>query len=179
MDCPAALRAIARGGYVAHRVFFPDEATAMAAGYRPCGTCLPERYRAWKAGRISVDLRLRAPFDWERLVAYLGARGVPGVELVADGAYTRSLRLPHGPGVVTLSLGARTSTKPHQTVVSRTFAVSDRRDLGVAVRAARLIVDADAQPRAIARVLRDDPVLAPLGAARPGLPSREEAAIRG
>jgi methylphosphotriester-DNA--protein-cysteine methyltransferase len=51
LDCPAALRAIARGGYVAHRVFFADEATAISAGYRPCGTCCPERYVIWKQGR--------------------------------------------------------------------------------------------------------------------------------
>jgi Metal binding domain of Ada len=48
-DCPAALRAIARGGYVKHRVFFADEATALAAGYRPCGACCKDRYAAWKA----------------------------------------------------------------------------------------------------------------------------------
>jgi methylphosphotriester-DNA--protein-cysteine methyltransferase len=49
LDCPAALRAIRRGGYVQHRVFFADEATAVAAGYRPCGTCLPDEHAAWKA----------------------------------------------------------------------------------------------------------------------------------
>ncbi|MEO3854898.1 Ada metal-binding domain-containing protein [Acrocarpospora sp. B8E8] len=49
LDCPAALRAVARGGYVKHRVFFADEATAIAAGYRPCGTCCKDRYAAWKA----------------------------------------------------------------------------------------------------------------------------------
>jgi len=49
LDCPAALRAIARGGYVCYRVFFPDEATAIAAGYRPCAVCCPDRYREWKA----------------------------------------------------------------------------------------------------------------------------------
>ena len=48
LNCPAALRAIARGGYVKHRVFFADEAAAIAAGYRPCGACTPEKYRAWK-----------------------------------------------------------------------------------------------------------------------------------
>ena len=48
MDCRAALRAIARGGYVQHRVFFADETTAIAAGYRPCAVCLPERYVLWK-----------------------------------------------------------------------------------------------------------------------------------
>ncbi|WP_238005605.1 Ada metal-binding domain-containing protein [Dactylosporangium sp. AC04546] len=51
LDCPEALRAIARGGYVTHRVFFADEATAIAAGYRPCGACCKGRYQAWKAAR--------------------------------------------------------------------------------------------------------------------------------
>ena len=48
LDCPAALRAIAKGGYVQHRVFFADEATAIAAGYRPCAVCMPAEYAAWK-----------------------------------------------------------------------------------------------------------------------------------
>ncbi|OBJ43955.1 metal-binding protein [Mycolicibacterium mucogenicum] len=48
LDCPSALRAIAKGGYVTHRVFFADEIAAAAAGYRPCAVCLPEEYRQWK-----------------------------------------------------------------------------------------------------------------------------------
>ncbi len=48
LDCPSALRAIARGGYVTNRVFFDAEATAIAAGYRPCAVCLPAAYQAWK-----------------------------------------------------------------------------------------------------------------------------------
>ncbi|MEE1925799.1 Ada metal-binding domain-containing protein [Pseudomonas sp. 148P] len=51
LDCRAALRAIAAGGYVKHRVFFLDEASAIAAGYRPCAVCLPEAYRRWRATR--------------------------------------------------------------------------------------------------------------------------------
>ena len=47
LDCPSALRAITSGGpYPQHRVFFADEATAIAAGYRPCARCMPEAYRA-------------------------------------------------------------------------------------------------------------------------------------
>jgi Metal binding domain of Ada len=49
LDCPVALRTIARGGYVAHRVFFADEETAVSAGYRPCGVCRREEYAQWKA----------------------------------------------------------------------------------------------------------------------------------
>jgi methylphosphotriester-DNA--protein-cysteine methyltransferase len=50
LDCPSAQRASARGGYVADRVFFADEATAVAAGFRPCAVCMPERHARWKAG---------------------------------------------------------------------------------------------------------------------------------
>ncbi|HYZ56838.1 MAG TPA: Ada metal-binding domain-containing protein [Streptosporangiaceae bacterium] len=55
LDCPAALRAIARGGYMRYRVFFADEATAIAAGYRPCGTCCP--------GRVARGNRTPGPPD--------------------------------------------------------------------------------------------------------------------
>ncbi|MDT7553700.1 MAG: hypothetical protein QOI16_2236 [Pseudonocardiales bacterium] len=51
LDCPSAFRAISKGGYVAYRVFFADEPTALAAGYRPCAVCLPDAYRAWKSRR--------------------------------------------------------------------------------------------------------------------------------
>lgn len=49
LDCPSALRWLARGHYARHRVFFADEVTARAAGYRPCAVCLPEAYREWRA----------------------------------------------------------------------------------------------------------------------------------
>ncbi|GFG55160.1 Ada metal-binding domain-containing protein [Mycolicibacterium agri] len=55
LDCPTALRAIAKGGYVKHRVFFADEAAAVAAGYRPCARCMPDRYREWKSRRRKCE----------------------------------------------------------------------------------------------------------------------------
>ena len=48
LDCPSAIRALPRG-YARHRVFFADEATAIAAGYRPCGVCMRAEYRRWKS----------------------------------------------------------------------------------------------------------------------------------
>jgi len=51
LDCAGALRWIAKGHYVKQRVFFADEETAIAAGYRPCARCLPAEYAAWKAAR--------------------------------------------------------------------------------------------------------------------------------
>jgi hypothetical protein len=50
LDCRTARAAIARGGYLVDRVFFADESTAIAAGYRPCAVCMPDEYRAWRAG---------------------------------------------------------------------------------------------------------------------------------
>jgi methylphosphotriester-DNA--protein-cysteine methyltransferase len=48
LDCPASLSAIAKGGYVTQRVFFADEETAIKAGFRPCGVCMPGEYAVWK-----------------------------------------------------------------------------------------------------------------------------------
>jgi methylphosphotriester-DNA--protein-cysteine methyltransferase len=48
LDCPVAKRWIATGRPIRHRVFFADEATAIAAGYRPCAMCMRERYKEWK-----------------------------------------------------------------------------------------------------------------------------------
>ena len=61
LDCPSALRAIARGGYVANRVFFASAADALAAGYRPCAVCLPAEYERWTA---TPEARRGAPRPW-------------------------------------------------------------------------------------------------------------------
>ena len=52
LDCPSAARYIAKGQYVKYRVFFKDEETAIAAGYRPCGICMKEAYREWKRKNV-------------------------------------------------------------------------------------------------------------------------------
>jgi methylphosphotriester-DNA--protein-cysteine methyltransferase len=49
LECTAARRALARGGYKADRVFFLDESAAIAAGYRPCAVCMSEAYARWRA----------------------------------------------------------------------------------------------------------------------------------
>lgn len=36
---------------IENRVFFKNESEALANGYRPCGNCLPQKYRAWKETR--------------------------------------------------------------------------------------------------------------------------------
>jgi AraC family transcriptional regulator, regulatory protein of adaptative response / DNA-3-methyladenine glycosylase II len=163
LDCPAALRWIAKGHYVRHRVFFADEATALAAGYRPCAVCLPDRYAAWKACEMKVRLVPRAPFDGEHALAFLAARAVPGVETASPRGFTRPLSLAGGPASIALRLG----TGELEAVVR----TSDRRDIPEAVRRCRWLLDLDADPAVIAAALGDDPLLGPLVAARPGLRS--------
>ena len=50
LDCPSALSSIKRfpGSYEKSRVFFADEKTALAAGYRTCGNCLRKQYQEYK-----------------------------------------------------------------------------------------------------------------------------------
>ena len=48
LDCPSAKKWIEKGHYVSNRVFFANEAIALAAGYRPCAKCMPEQYKKWK-----------------------------------------------------------------------------------------------------------------------------------
>jgi methylphosphotriester-DNA--protein-cysteine methyltransferase len=46
LDCPSALRAVKRGRtYQQHRVFFADEPSAIAAGFRPCAWCMRDGYK--------------------------------------------------------------------------------------------------------------------------------------
>lgn len=47
LNCANALRWIAKGHYVQQRVFFANEDTAKAAGYRPCGCCMKAEHKAW------------------------------------------------------------------------------------------------------------------------------------
>ena len=37
-----------------HRVFFRNEAEALLHGLRPCGHCMPEAFRQWRAHGINA-----------------------------------------------------------------------------------------------------------------------------
>ncbi|MEV1243850.1 AlkA N-terminal domain-containing protein [Nonomuraea sp. NPDC049750] len=114
-----------------------------------------------RAVRVEVRLAYRPPLDAEALFTYLAARAVPGVEEGGAGFYRRSLRLPYGTAVVSVTDGG-----DHMRCE---LLLADVRDLAVAVRRCRVLLDLDADPREIEEVLGADPVLAPLVTARPGL----------
>ena len=88
LDCKAARRAIARGGYVENRVFFADEKIAVSAGFRPCAVCLPESYARWKAAKgrpmdRRQELLKRLDKAWEAFKASYA--GLPDSELLEPG----------------------------------------------------------------------------------------------
>jgi AraC family transcriptional regulator of adaptative response / DNA-3-methyladenine glycosylase II len=115
---------------------------------------------ATTTGAISLRLPFRAPLCPDNLFGHLAVTGVPGVEEWRDGAYRRTLRLPHGHGVVTL--------RPLPNHIGCQLELSDLRDLSMAISRCRRLLDLDADPVAVDELLGEDPVLAPLVAKTPG-----------
>ncbi len=58
-----------------------------------------------RAGTIRTRIAVREPFAADDLHFFLAMHAVHGIEAVGPGWYERSLRLPHGPGVVAVDLG--------------------------------------------------------------------------
>ncbi|MDQ0792986.1 AlkA N-terminal domain-containing protein [Streptomyces sp. B1I3] len=111
-------------------------------------------------GIIALRLPYRAPLNPGNLFGHLAATAVPGVEEWRDGAYRRTLTLPHGHGVVSLS--------PQPGHIACRLSLTDPRDLTRAISRCRRLLDLDADPVAVDDQLRTDPLLAPLVEAGPG-----------
>ena len=111
-------------------------------------------------GGIPLRLPFRTPFDAKNMLHFLGTRAVTGVESYDGETYRRTLRLPHGAGVVALSDGG-----DHVLCVLR---LENLTDLGTAVQRCRSLLDLDADPVAVADVLGTDPLLGALVRRSPG-----------
>jgi AraC family transcriptional regulator, regulatory protein of adaptative response / DNA-3-methyladenine glycosylase II len=121
---------------------------------------LPPPAGATAPGLIRIRLAYRAPIDGERILGYLAARAIPGVEEVLDGRYRRTIMLPNGPGILSLA--------PATGYVDCELQLEDLRDLTAAVQRCRRLLDLDADPEAVTGYLSADPVLGPLAVANPG-----------
>ena len=109
---------------------------------------------------VALRLPFRRPLLPDSLFGHLVETRVPGVEEWREGAYRRTLRLSHGPGIVAL--------RPCENHVEARVWLSDLRDLGSAVARCRVLLDLDADPVAVDEHLRGDRRLAPLVRAAPG-----------
>lgn len=109
-----------------------------------------------------LPLPYRPPYDWPAILAYLGGRAIPGVEVVTADAYARTVFLGGRPGIVSVMRGrgdALVATVDHP----------DPAILPDVLARLRPMFDCDADPAVIAAALSHDPDLAPLVAERPGL----------
>jgi AraC family transcriptional regulator of adaptative response / DNA-3-methyladenine glycosylase II len=113
---------------------------------------------------IRLRLPCRRPFDPASVLDFLGQRALPGVEALDGASYTRSLRLPHGHGIVTL----RAPEADGPAYVEAELVLSDLRDLHTAVARCRQLLDLDADPVAIWEALRHDPLVGALVRHHPG-----------
>ncbi len=112
---------------------------------------------------LHLRLDYRPPLDWRALLAFLGARAVPGVEVVEGASYHRSVRV-----------GARTGTigveaDPTRASLRARVSVELAPALPALVPRLRALLDLDARPDAIAAHLGRDPLLSASVRARPGL----------
>ncbi len=128
------------------------------------------------ASGASLSLRLpaRAPFDGSRVLGFLGARAIAGMEVADGGApdqvggrpsYGRALRLPHGPAAIRLTLSGDAGAP----AVECEAHLADMADLAPLVARVRRLLDLDADAEAIDTALAADPALTASVAAAPGI----------
>ena len=109
-------------------------------------------------GSLTLRLAVRTPYAAGPFLGWLRPHLLTGVEELEDATYRRVL--PSG-SVVELLIGG--------DAVSLTTRIDDVRALPDTVSRCRRMLDADADPVAVDAALSEDPQLAPLVAARPGL----------
>jgi AraC family transcriptional regulator of adaptative response / DNA-3-methyladenine glycosylase II len=119
--------------------------------------------RANSEAGVTLRLRYRPPYDWDSMLDYLRARAIPGVEVVEDGRYLRSVEIDGSTGSVEVA------HLPQRQSLSVTIRFPHVQFLPAIVARVRRVFDLGADIETIDAHLSQDPRLAPLVARRPGL----------
>src|SRR6201994_4400595 len=114
------------------------------------------------AGELVLLLRYHPPYDWEAMTAFLRQRAIAGIEHVTAVRYARTLQLDGLTGTVTVE-------PADGNALRATVRFPKLSALPAIIARIRRVFDLGADPVAIAAHLAQDPVLAPLVKARPGL----------
>jgi AraC family transcriptional regulator of adaptative response / DNA-3-methyladenine glycosylase II len=117
---------------------------------------------AGEGGAATIRLPYRAPYDWDAMLAFLTARAIPGVETVREGRYARTLSVGQARGVLMIEPGDGAYLKA-------TLRFPKVEVWPAVIARVRRVFDLAADPAVIEAHLSEDPALAPLVAARPGL----------
>jgi AraC family transcriptional regulator of adaptative response / DNA-3-methyladenine glycosylase II len=115
-----------------------------------------------RGNEIAIKLPYRAPYDWDTIVSFLAARAIPNVETVSGDAYARTIALGGEHGTIRVARGAG-------DWLNVTVDFPRVNALPAIIARVRRVFDLAADPAVIGAHLREDPKLAPLIAARPGL----------
>lgn len=118
-----------------------------------------------QAGAITLRLDYRPPLDWERLIAFLAARALPGIEKVEAGIYHRVVFGPAGELAGHLSV----APDPKRAALRVTLDAELVPRLVDIVARTRRLFDLDAHPARVAEHFADDALLGPCVARLPGL----------
>ncbi len=112
---------------------------------------------------IALSLPYRAPYDWDAMLNFLSARAIPGVEVIRNGAYLRTITLGGQAGWVAVK------NDKNLCALRATVAFPVFKQLPIIIARLRRVFDLAADPVAIGAALSCDPFLAGMVAARPGL----------
>jgi AraC family transcriptional regulator, regulatory protein of adaptative response / DNA-3-methyladenine glycosylase II len=115
-----------------------------------------------RSGPLVLRLPYRKPYDWDAILSFLAARAIPGVEAVDRDRYARTIAIAGATGTVAIEPTSNAHARVELSL-SRVDVVPD-----VVARVRRLF-DLAADPVAIGAHLSEDPLLARLVDARPGL----------
>lgn len=150
-------------GYGSLRRF--NDAVRRSYGTSPSALRRSNAANAATGGGTDLTLRLgyRPPFAWDALLAYLGGRAIPHVEIAADGCYRRSFAIGDATGLIEVR------DDPATCALLVRVLSGDPVPIRQIVARVRRLFDLDADPAAIAAHLALDPAMAPRLARLPGL----------
>jgi AraC family transcriptional regulator, regulatory protein of adaptative response / DNA-3-methyladenine glycosylase II len=131
--------------------------------HRPPRTLRRKKVAAEEGKDVVLRLRYRAPYDWENMLAFLQARAIPGMEVVEDGRYLRTVEIDGALGSVSVV------HLPKKQSLEVSILFPDVRALPAIVARVRRLFDLGADIATIEQHLAADPALAELVAQRPGL----------
>ena len=115
------------------------------------------------ANQYVFHLNFRPPYQWQAMLDFLAPRSMPGLEIVENGCYRRSISVSGKPGYFEVCL----NPERHWLVVR--IEIGDPQFLFVIVERIRKMFDLNADWSSISGTLQNDPILAQKLRNEPGL----------
>jgi AraC family transcriptional regulator of adaptative response / DNA-3-methyladenine glycosylase II len=112
---------------------------------------------------VTLRLRYRPPYAWDSMLGFLRARAIPGVEVVENGSYLRTVGLDGFTGSIEVT------HLPERQSLCATIRFPRVQSLPAIISRIRRVFDLGADIETIEAHLSLDPRLAPYVAKRPGL----------